>query len=374
MRAHTACPASVEQLAQHACINFRFASGRVFEWEFKVDGVLRKVAPRGWLCFNDADLVLQAVLDGEGLAQMAGYQVCEHLRAGRLVACLPQYAPDDRGHYLCYLSRHQLPLRIRVFVDYMTQQIRALDLHCLVDLLPAAPDCCVSGSTVAPLPGLAPRDACLPTLESSNNPNQGETMKIVIIGGTGLIGSKLVRILRERGHEALAASPNSGVNTMTGEGLDAALAGADIVVDVANSPSFADDAVLDFFTTSGRNLLAAAARAGVRHHVALSVVGTDRLAESGYFRAKIAQEEADPRSGLPYTIVHATQFFEFLGGIAASAAAGDTIHLSPAYIQPISSDDVALAVADFTLGAPSTASSRSAGRSASACPTWSSTT
>jgi DNA-binding transcriptional LysR family regulator len=137
VRAH-GLPASVDQLAQHACINFRFASGRVFEWEFKVDGLLRKVAPRGWLCFNDADLVLQATLDGAGLAQMAGYQVCEHLRAGRLVACLPQHAPDDRGHYLCYLSRHQLPLRIRVFVDYMTQQIRALDLHCLVDLLPAA--------------------------------------------------------------------------------------------------------------------------------------------------------------------------------------------------------------------------------------------
>jgi uncharacterized protein YbjT (DUF2867 family) len=161
-----------------------------------------------------------------------------------------------------------------------------------------------------------------------------------------------VRILRERGHEALAASPNSGVNTLTGEGLDAALAGADIVVDVANSPSFADDAVMDFFTMSGRNLLAAAARAGIRHHVALSVVGTDRLAESGYFRAKIAQEELIRAAGLPYTIVHATQFFEFLGGIAASAAAGETIHLSPANIQPISSDDVALAVADFSLGAP----------------------
>jgi DNA-binding transcriptional LysR family regulator len=137
-RAH-GLPCCVEQLAQHACINFRLASGRVFDWEFKVDGVLRKVAPKGWLCFNDADLVLQAVLDGEGLAQMAGYQVCEHLRAGRLVACLPQYAPDDRGHYVCYLSRHQLPLRIRVFVDYMTQHIRALDLHCLVDMLAAAP-------------------------------------------------------------------------------------------------------------------------------------------------------------------------------------------------------------------------------------------
>ena len=177
-------------------------------------------------------------------------------------------------------------------------------------------------------------------------------MKIVIIGGTGLIGSKLVNILRERGHEAIAASPNSGVNTLTGEGLDEALAGADIVVDVANSPSFADDAVLDFFTTSGRKLLGAAAKAGVKHHVALSVVGTDRLAESGYFRGKIAQEKLIRESGLPYTIVHSTQFFEFLGGIAASAAAGDTIRLSPAYIQAISSDDVAAAMADYTLGQP----------------------
>lgn len=177
-------------------------------------------------------------------------------------------------------------------------------------------------------------------------------MKIVVIGGTGLIGSKLVDILSARGHEAVAASPNSGVNTLTGEGLDAALAGADVVVDVANSPSFADDAVLAFFTTSGRNLLAAAKKAGVKHHVALSVVGTERLAESGYFRAKIAQEELIRASGLPYTIVHSTQFFEFVGAIAASAPAGDTITLSPAYIQPIASDDVAAAMADVTLGAP----------------------
>lgn len=177
-------------------------------------------------------------------------------------------------------------------------------------------------------------------------------MNIVVIGGTGLIGSKLVTLLRARGHEALAASANSGVNTLTGEGLDAALEGCDVVVDVANSPSFADDAVLDFFTTSGRNLLAAARRAGVRHHVALSVVGTQRLAESGYFRAKIAQEELIRASGLPYTIVHSTQFFEFLSGIAASAGQDDTIALSPAYIQPIASDDVAAALADVVLGAP----------------------
>jgi uncharacterized protein YbjT (DUF2867 family) len=180
-------------------------------------------------------------------------------------------------------------------------------------------------------------------------------MKIVVIGGTGLIGSKLVTLLRARGHEALAASPNSGVNTLTGEGLDAALEGCDVVVDVANSPSFADDAVLEFFTTSGRNLLAAARRAGVKHHVALSVVGTQRLADSGYFRAKIAQEELIRASGLPYTIVHSTQFFEFLGAVAAGAAAAgqdDTIALSPAYIQPIASDDVAAAMADVVLGAP----------------------
>jgi len=177
-------------------------------------------------------------------------------------------------------------------------------------------------------------------------------MNIIVIGGTGLIGSKLVAILQQRGHDARAASPNSGVNTMTGEGLDAALAGADIVVDVANSPSFADDAVMEFFTTSGRNLLAAAKAAGVKHHVALSVVGTDRLAESGYFRGKIAQEALIRDSRLPYTIVHSTQFYEFLGGIVASSTDGDTIRLSPAHIQAISSDDVALAMADYTLGEP----------------------
>jgi len=177
-------------------------------------------------------------------------------------------------------------------------------------------------------------------------------MKIIVIGGTGLIGSKLVAILQQRGHEAVAASPNTGVDTLSGKGLAEALAGADVVVDVANSPSFADDAVMDFFTTSGRNLLAAARQAGVRHHVALSVVGTDRLAESGYFRGKIAQEALIRESGLPYTIVRSTQFFEFLGGIAASGAEGDAIRLSPAHIQAISSSDVALAMADYTLGAP----------------------
>ena len=177
-------------------------------------------------------------------------------------------------------------------------------------------------------------------------------MKIVIIGGTGLIGSKLVNILRARGHEAIAASPASGVNTITGEGLAAVLAGAEVLVDVANSPSFEDKAVLEFFETSGRNLMRAAAEAGVKHHVAQSVVGTDRLAASGYFRGKIAQEKLIRESGLPYTIVHSTQFFEFLSGIAQSGTDGNTVRLSPAYIQAIASDDVAAAMADATLGAP----------------------
>ncbi len=177
-------------------------------------------------------------------------------------------------------------------------------------------------------------------------------MKILVIGGTGLIGSKLVKLLLERGHEAIAASPATGVNTLTGEGLDAALAGVDTVVDVANSPSFEDRAVLEFFQTSGRNLLAAEARAGVRHHVALSVVGTQRLAESGYFRGKIAQEALIVAAGIPYTIVHSTQFFEFLGGIVQSGTEGTEVRLSPAYVQPIASDDVALAMADATLAPP----------------------
>lgn len=177
-------------------------------------------------------------------------------------------------------------------------------------------------------------------------------MKIVVIGGSGLIGSKVVSRLRAGGHDVLAASPASGVNTLTGEGLDQALEGAQVVLDVANSPSFEDKAVLEFFQTSGRNLLAAGRKAGVRHHLALSVVGTDRLAESGYFRAKIAQEALIRESGLPYTIVHSTQFFEFLGSIAQSAMQGDSVHLSPAFVQPIASNDVAAAVAEYTVGAP----------------------
>lgn len=177
-------------------------------------------------------------------------------------------------------------------------------------------------------------------------------MKIVVIGGSGLIGSKLVTALRGKGHEVLAASPASGVNTITREGLAEALEGAQVVVDVANAPSFEDKAVLEFFETSGRNLLAAEAAAGVRHHLALSVVGLERLPESGYFRAKIAQETLIKRAGIPYTILRSTQFFEFIDGIVKSSAAGDVIRLSPALVQPIASDDVAAALADLAVAAP----------------------
>jgi uncharacterized protein YbjT (DUF2867 family) len=177
-------------------------------------------------------------------------------------------------------------------------------------------------------------------------------MKIVVIGGSGLIGSKLVNILRERGHDALAASPSTGVNSITREGLAEAMDGADVVVDVANAPSWEDQAVLDFFETSSRNLLAAEAAAGVGHHVALSIVGTDRLPENGYFRAKVAQEKLIKASDVPYTLLRATQFFEFVGGIAQSFAVGDAIHASPALIQPIASDDVVAALADVVLAAP----------------------
>ncbi len=176
-------------------------------------------------------------------------------------------------------------------------------------------------------------------------------MKIVVIGGTGLIGSKTVANLRKAGHEVLAASPNSGVNTITGEGLKAAVAGAQVVVDLANSPSFEDKAVLEFFQTAGRNIFAAEAAAGVRHHVALSIVGTDRT-DNGYFRAKVAQEKLIEASGIPYTIVRSTQFLEFLGALAAESADGNTIRLSPCLFQPIAADDVATAVADVALAAP----------------------
>lgn len=177
-------------------------------------------------------------------------------------------------------------------------------------------------------------------------------MKIVVIGGSGLIGSQVVDKLRQQGHEAISASPKSGVNTLTGEGLAEVLTGADVVIDVANSPSFEDKAVLDFFVTSGHNLLAAEAAAGVRHHVALSVVGTERLLESGYFRAKMAQETLIKAGSIPYTILRATQFFEFVGAIAQSSVIGDAIHLSPALIQPMASQDVADAVVDVALAAP----------------------
>ncbi|WP_415768354.1 SDR family oxidoreductase [Pseudomonas sp. LB3P38] len=177
-------------------------------------------------------------------------------------------------------------------------------------------------------------------------------MKIVVIGGTGLIGSKLVQNLRERGHDVLAASPSTGVNSITREGLAQAMDGAEVVVDVANAPSWEDQAVLDFFETSSRNLLAAEAAAGVRHHVALSVVGSERLPENGYFRAKVAQENLIKASGMPYTILRATQFFEFVGGIAQSATVGEEIHLSPALIQPMASDDVVAALTDVTLETP----------------------
>jgi len=177
-------------------------------------------------------------------------------------------------------------------------------------------------------------------------------MKIVIIGGTGLIGSKTVPILRQKGHEVVAASPNTGVNTITGEGLKDVLAGTQVVIDLANSPSFEDKAVLEFFETSGRNLLAAEAVAGVRHHVALSIVGTDRTPENGYFRAKVAQEKLIKASGIPYTIIRSTQFMEFLKGIAAAATEGNTVRISPGLFQPIAADDVAPAVADVTVAAP----------------------
>jgi uncharacterized protein YbjT (DUF2867 family) len=177
-------------------------------------------------------------------------------------------------------------------------------------------------------------------------------MKVVVIGGTGLIGSKLTKKLRDLGHEAIAASPSTGINTITGEGLAEALKGANIVVDVANSPSFEDKAVLEFFETSGRNLLAAEKTAGIGHHIALSVVGTDLLPESGYLRAKMAQEKLIISSSIPYTIVRATQFFEFLSSIAQSSTEGQTVHLPRAFLQPIAAEDVASALLQVVLGKP----------------------
>lgn len=177
-------------------------------------------------------------------------------------------------------------------------------------------------------------------------------MRVVIIGGTGLIGSKVTARLRKLGHDAIPAAPNTGVNTITGEGLDDALKGTDVVIDVANSPSFEDEAVMNFFQMSGRTLLAAEARAGVGHHIALSVVGTDRLQESGYFRAKLVQENLVVSSPIPYSIVRSTQFFEFLKGITDAATSGRDVRLAPANIQPIASDDVALRIVEVATGKP----------------------
>jgi uncharacterized protein YbjT (DUF2867 family) len=177
-------------------------------------------------------------------------------------------------------------------------------------------------------------------------------MRVVVIGGTGLIGSKVVKKLQQKGHEVIAAAPNTGVNTITGEGLADAFADTQVVVDVANSPSFEDKAVMDFFQTAGKHLLAAEIAAGIKHHVALSVVGTERLPDSGYLRAKLAQEQLIKSSPIPYTIIRATQFFEFLRGIAQSAVKGDTVRLSHALFQPIAADDVAAAVAGAALAQP----------------------
>src|SRR5215813_7396812 len=187
-------------------------------------------------------------------------------------------------------------------------------------------------------------------VRASGDERREATMKIVVIGGSGLIGAKVVMNLRQHGQEVVAASPSSGVNTVTGEGLAPALNSAQVVVDVANAPSWEDKAVLDFFETSGRNLLAAEAAAGVKHHVALSVVGTDRLLASGYFRAKMAQEKLIKASQIPYTIVRATQFFEFVGGIAKNATEGASVRLPPALMQPIAPDDVAAILADIVPG------------------------
>jgi uncharacterized protein YbjT (DUF2867 family) len=176
-------------------------------------------------------------------------------------------------------------------------------------------------------------------------------MKIVVIGGTGLIGSKVVAKLKQKGHDAIAASPNTGVNTITGEGLKEAMAGTQVVIDLANSPSFEDKAVLEFFQTSGRNLLAAEAAAGVRHHIALSIVGTDR-SDNGYFRAKVAQEKLIEAAGVPYTIIRSTQFMEFLRGIADAGTDGNKVRIATGLFQPIAAEDVAANVADVALAVP----------------------
>jgi len=188
--------------------------------------------------------------------------------------------------------------------------------------------------------------------QSDPTKRKGNEMKIVVIGGSGLIGSKLVELLREAGHEPLAASPNSGVDALTGEGLAEAFVGAQVVVDVANAPAWEDAAVLNFFQTATRNILAAEAAAGVKHHVALSVVGADRLPDSGYLRAKVAQEDAVKAAAIPYTIVRATQFFEFIGRIADSAADGETVRLPPVLVQPEAAGDVSATLADVATSPP----------------------
>jgi uncharacterized protein YbjT (DUF2867 family) len=188
--------------------------------------------------------------------------------------------------------------------------------------------------------------------EDDRHSIEERNMKIVVIGGTGLIGANIVNRLRSNGHETVAASPSTGVNAVTGQGLAEALDGAQVVIDVANSPSFEDRAVMEFFQASGRNLLAAETAAGVEHHVVLSIVGAERLPDCGYFRAKVAQEDMVKASKLPYTILRATQFFEFIEGIINTSDAGGTIHLSPALIQPIASDDICAVLADLAVGAP----------------------
>lgn len=178
-------------------------------------------------------------------------------------------------------------------------------------------------------------------------------MRILVLGGSGLIGSKLINLLHQKGYDdVVSASPANGVNTLTGEGLDEALVGTDVVVDVTNSPSFEDKAVMEFFQTSGRNIIAAEVKAGVKHHVALSIVGTDRVPESGYLRAKVAQEKLIRESSVPYSILRSTQFFEFLGGVADSSTVDQTVYLTPALFQPIAADDVVAALADVTVNAP----------------------
>jgi uncharacterized protein YbjT (DUF2867 family) len=224
---------------------------------------------------------------------------------------------------------------------------RAADLLALDPLGPMGPMRIAPMADAYSTPGPLALDPLSPLSISER-----QDMKIVVIGGSGLIGSKLVTRLDGEGHEAVAASPDSGVDTLTGNGLSEALESASVVVDVSNSPSFDDAAVLEFFDTSTRNLLAAEAAAGVGHHVALSVVGTERLSESGYFRAKIAQEQLIRDSSIPYSIVHATQFFEFIKSIAAAATDGNTVRLAPVLIQPIAADDVARAVGRVAVGAP----------------------